>query len=92
MQDVLIGRTRINKMNQKNLGNIAAVLLCITILLFVVIEFILAYNQIGVILSRQGKFKKAGVFFSKAIQIRPNYTEAQENIAILKKILSTDKS
>ncbi|MFC1813393.1 ArnT family glycosyltransferase [Thermodesulfobacteriota bacterium] len=28
-------------MNQKNLGNIAAVLLCITILLFVVIEFIL---------------------------------------------------
>lgn len=41
MQDVLIGRTRINKMNQKNLGNIAAVLLCSIVLLFLAVEFIL---------------------------------------------------
>ena len=51
-----------------------------------------AYNEIGVILFQQGKYKKAGIFFSKAVQIKPSYTDARKNIAILKKIISPDKS
>ena len=50
-----------------------------------------AYNAIGVILFQQGKYKKAGVFFSKAVQIKPSYTEAQKNIALLKKTLTSSK-
>ena len=49
------------------------------------------YNKIGIVLFKQGKLKKAGVFFSKAVQIKPSYTEAQKNIALLKKTLTSSK-
>jgi len=50
-----------------------------------------AYNGMGAILARQGNYKKACVFFSKAIQIDSNYTEARKNLEILKKTLSSHK-
>ena len=50
-----------------------------------------AYNKIGLILFKQGKLKKAGVFFSKALQINPNYSEARENLEIIKQNLSSSK-
>ena len=52
-------------------------------------DYAKAYNEIGVILFQQGKYKKAEVFFLKAVQIKPSYTEAQKNIALLKRILSS---
>lgn len=42
------------------------------------------YNKIGIILYKNGKLKEAGIFFSKAIQINPDYLEAVENLEMLK--------
>jgi len=55
-------------------------------------DYVEGYNQIGLILAKQGKYKKAEVFFSKAVQIKPSYTEARKNIELLNKILIPDKS
>ena len=48
-------------------------------------------NKIGKILYEKGKLKKAGIFFSKAAQIDPDYKEARNNLLILKKILNQDE-
>ena len=55
-------------------------------------DYVEGYNQIGLILAEQGKYNKAKVFFLKAVQIKPSYTEARKNIELLNKILSPDKS
>ena len=47
------------------------------------------YNSIGFILARQGKLKKAFVFFSKALQIDPNDTQARKNLEMIKQTLSS---
>ena len=47
-----------------------------------------AYNNIGVIFSRMKKFKKASVFFSKAVQVKPDFTKAHINLEITRKNLS----
>ena len=36
-------------------------------------DYVQAYNKLGLILLRQGKFNKAKVFFSKAIEVDPNF-------------------
>lgn len=43
------------------------------------------YYKIGKILYKKGKLKEADIFFSKAININPNYSEAVENLEMLKK-------
>ena len=53
-------------------------------------DYVQAYNKLGLILYRQGKFSKAKVLFSKALEIDHNYSEARKNIKIVQKKLLTD--
>jgi len=46
-------------------------------------DYVQAYNKLGFILFRQGKFKKAKVLFSKALEIDPKYSEARINLDIV---------
>ena len=39
-----------------------------------------AYNGMGAALIRLGEIEKAVVFFKKALQINPDYTNAQNNL------------
>jgi tetratricopeptide (TPR) repeat protein len=43
-------------------------------------DYVQAYYKLGLILLRQGKFNKAKVLFSKAIQIDPKYSEARKHL------------
>jgi len=43
------------------------------------------HYKIGKILYKNGKLKEAGIFFSKAININPDYSKAVENLEVLKK-------
>ena len=54
-------------------------------------DYVQAYNKIGLILFQQGKFKKAEVFFLKAIQINPNYSEARKNLEMLMRTIESNK-
>ena len=46
-------------------------------------DYVQSYNKLGVILLKQGKLDKAKVFFSKALQLDPNFSEARNNLNIL---------
>ena len=48
-----------------------------------------AYNKLGLILLRQGKYNKAKVLFLKAIQIDPNYSKSSKNLKTLNHTLSS---
>jgi Tfp pilus assembly protein PilF len=51
-------------------------------------DYVQVYNKIGSILLKQGKFRKASVFFSKALQIDPGFSEARDNLDIVRKRMS----
>jgi len=39
-----------------------------------------AYNYIGVLLARQGRYRTAGEFFKRALDVKPDYAEARHNL------------
>jgi len=45
-------------------------------------NFAEAHNSLGVTLARQGRLAEAIVHFSKALQIKPDYPQAQKNMEI----------
>ena len=51
-----------------------------------------AYNNIGVVFSRLNKFKEASTFFAKAIQVKPDFTEARRNLEIVGHNLSLQEN
>jgi len=50
-----------------------------------------AYDAIGCILARQGKLKGAEIFFSRAVQINPNFSKARKHLEENRKQLSKTK-
>jgi lipoprotein NlpI len=47
-------------------------------------DYVETYNKIGMILAEQGKYYKAKVFFSRALQLDPGFSEARTNLDILR--------
>jgi tetratricopeptide (TPR) repeat protein len=82
---------RINSKNEKAHYNLGDIMLKQGKLKEAFSHFAEAYDKIGLILIKQGKFDNAKVFFSKAIQINPTYSEAHKNLKALNQTLSTIK-